>query len=508
MNINSPLIGTLLQKLSSNEGDVGALRSLFWEMVDLVFILDAAGDVCYCSSSCFPVLGYSTEELEHKPFRQFIHHEQQSSFDKIFSSIRIDKPIVDLLQVKTKGGFYLHMNSYTILIDEQAHLYLTALKKAKEDMVGLSDAFVQKLESNLSNSFGDDFFEILAIFFCKELQVDFAFIAEIVSFEPLGWNTRCFCNKGQLFAQFLYNPEGSPFSAILERKVCCLEKNVSSLFPGDEFITENKIESLVGILAPGSDGKPVGFFVLMNTTPFGKLEMIKRIIRMFSNRIGIEIERLRMDKRIMEAMLRAEEQERMKFAANLHDEVGPILSGLNIYLSSLIESEEGTKNMYVFGKMQELINSAIGTVREVCNDIVPQSLLNLGLEKALLSYLDSFQGVIHISFICQLSNAKLDSSVEIALFRIIKELVNNTLKHAQASCIEIRLFKDKNNLTLIYSDNGKGFEYDKKINGFGFVSIFNRALSINAQPRIISRPGEGFLFELNAGLVNHLVNHS
>jgi len=134
-------------------------------------------------------------------------------------------------------------------------------------------------------------------------------------------------------------------------------------------------------------------------------------------------------------------------------------------------------------------------------------IMDFGLVKAVESFCKkvNLAQKTKIHFDSSLGEKRFDQTIEIVLYRVITELINNTLKHAEASKIEIYLEIIDNTLQLTYLDDGKGFDKDKALSsdtsGMGLKNMVSRLRSINGNYRIHSRPGAGFLAvaEINLG---------
>ncbi|HEX2936920.1 MAG TPA: histidine kinase [Bacteroidales bacterium] len=210
-------------------------------------------------------------------------------------------------------------------------------------------------------------------------------------------------------------------------------------------------------------------------------------------------ERRILEKKLLDTMVQTEEKEREKFASNLHDEVGPILSSLNLYISSLADSDDKNKKKYILPQMKKLIREAISSVRDISNDLSPHVLLNNNLEKAIKSHLELCKELMPVIFKSNVKDRRFSHNVELIFYRIVKELLNNTIKHANATNVSIQLVFDGHLLKMKYADNGIGFTPESVFSnsqGMGMVNIFSRAKTINAQYLINTKPGEGFNFEL------------
>ena len=215
-------------------------------------------------------------------------------------------------------------------------------------------------------------------------------------------------------------------------------------------------------------------------------------------------ERKTLEKKLFETIINTEEKEREKFAGNLHDEVGPLLSSLKMYISLLAQTEDKKKKEYITPQIQTLIKEAITSVREISNDLSPHVLNNYGCVAAINSFIDLKRDFIKIAFSQNLENVRFVQSIEIVVYRIVKELVNNTIKHAKASNVEIKMYEEDNFIKLFYKDDGKGFNMDESINlpsgSIGLLNIMSRVKTVNGKYKIESSKGSGFKFEITIPL--------
>jgi PAS domain S-box-containing protein len=211
-------------------------------------------------------------------------------------------------------------------------------------------------------------------------------------------------------------------------------------------------------------------------------------------------ERKSMEKKLFETIIYTEEKERERFAGDLHDEVGPLLSSLKMYISLLSETEDKKKKEYIIPQIQTLIKESITTVREISNDLSPHVLNNYGCVTAINSFLSLKRDFLNIVFSQNLENNRYETNTEIVLYRIVKELVNNTIKHAKASRIDIKLFEEDSLIKLQYADNGIGFDINSTVGSsagsIGLLNIMSRIKSVNGKYKINSSKGSGFDFEL------------
>ena len=209
-------------------------------------------------------------------------------------------------------------------------------------------------------------------------------------------------------------------------------------------------------------------------------------------------ERKAIQRRIVSTIIQTEEKERNRFAKDLHDGMGALLSSINIYLN-LFELDKFGKDEIpkIIQDMKDLINEAILSSKEIANNIKPNVLSNFGLIVSIKSFCEKLNTtrVIEIDFDSKNFSCKLDHNTEVILFRVINELINNTLKHATATKAHLSISNTPELLKLLYSDNGIGFDVKNSIRlgeeNMGLKNIITRVKTINGIINIISKKGDG-----------------
>ncbi len=211
-------------------------------------------------------------------------------------------------------------------------------------------------------------------------------------------------------------------------------------------------------------------------------------------------ERRETEKKILQAVIQTEESERRKFAQELHDGIGPLLSTAKLYLQWLRKPDSKIDIESALNKIEETLEETIGSVREVSNNLSPNALVNLGLEAAIKSILDR----IKVSDInCKLSvelDTRLHINLESTIYRILGECINNTLKHAQAQNLSIDITQTAKSIDVRYQDDGNGFDVEKTLaaaRGNGLANMQNRVISLGGSFLINSEPNEGTVIICN-----------
>jgi two-component system, NarL family, sensor kinase len=199
-----------------------------------------------------------------------------------------------------------------------------------------------------------------------------------------------------------------------------------------------------------------------------------------------------------ESIIQGQEEERSRLARDLHDGLGGLLSGIKLTLNNMtgnvILSEQSANT---FSRALGQLDNAIAEMRRVAHSMMPEALLKFGLKDALNDFCEgiSQSGKIKVHFQSYNFDKRLDQTVEVTIYRIIQELLNNTLKHAEATEVFVQLNQDDQHLTISVEDNGKGFDINKlhEAKGIGMQNVENRVAYLNGKIDIQSSEGKGTL---------------
>jgi signal transduction histidine kinase len=205
---------------------------------------------------------------------------------------------------------------------------------------------------------------------------------------------------------------------------------------------------------------------------------------------------------VMQASIIGEEIERKRIARDLHDGIGSLLSSLKMKLVSS-HNRLNALNEQESEQVAILLNRSISELRQIAYNLVPETLLKIGLEKALQDLCLLLKtDHTHIIFHAQGIRADIPESNQIAIYRIVQELLNNALKHAQAKEIIVDCSQNEQLFFLTVEDNGKGFDTSdlNSLQGSGLRNLKNRVESLKGKLHIDSSPGEGTAFNIELNL--------
>lgn len=211
-----------------------------------------------------------------------------------------------------------------------------------------------------------------------------------------------------------------------------------------------------------------------------------------------KIKELEIEKKIIaaNAIIQGEEVERSRLARDLHDGLGGLLSGLKLKLSDIkgnyfMEDEKSND----FNKAIDILDSSVTELRRVAHNMMPETLLNFGLKAALQDFCNQIDTTkqLKIKFQFYGDEVRINNSLENTVYKIAMELINNSLKHADADEIFVQLIQNGSRVALTVQDNGKGFDSvaieNKK--SFGLKNIRARVESFGGTIDLNSAPGKG-----------------
>lgn len=199
--------------------------------------------------------------------------------------------------------------------------------------------------------------------------------------------------------------------------------------------------------------------------------------------------------KVEKAVINTQEQERQKIGMELHDNVNQILSVSLLHLGMVRENSARAINSdHLVTKSENYIKDAINEIRRLSHELAPVSFKDISIQEAfeiLINTVNVHQ-LFHVKLGIDIMNHDaMPDDIKINLYRILQEQMNNIVKHAQASEVEVTLFMDEECYKLVISDNGKGFDRRVPSKGIGFENIRRRAKLFSGEMKLSTAPGKG-----------------
>jgi len=206
-------------------------------------------------------------------------------------------------------------------------------------------------------------------------------------------------------------------------------------------------------------------------------------------------------KKVLQATIETQERERKRIAQDLHDAISAKLNVVSLHVNMLLDGSLTTS------EQQESLSNVLGVTttvlessRQIAHDLLPPILEKFGLVEALKELLAEFGATKKvvtqhdINYLTSLTKAE-----ELHVFRIVQELLNNSVRHGKASLMRLELHDEEGEMKLLYKDNGKGFLVKQGLNegGLGLKNIKSRIAILNGVLHIKSSLNEGAMFTIN-----------
>ena len=211
-----------------------------------------------------------------------------------------------------------------------------------------------------------------------------------------------------------------------------------------------------------------------------------------------------LQKNIVKAIIQTEEKERAYFSKELHDGLGPLLSTIKLYLQWSERPKTTILREDIIRKAEIILEEALTAVKEISNKLSPHLLNYYGLTSAIQSFVDKLDETSACKIVFESnSNRRIGNEIEASLYRVIIECINNTIKYAEASAININLNDTGSQLILQYKDDGKGFDLEYILSikkGLGLFNLQSRIQTIGGKINLFSEPGKGVDYQFSVDL--------
>jgi signal transduction histidine kinase len=217
------------------------------------------------------------------------------------------------------------------------------------------------------------------------------------------------------------------------------------------------------------------------------------IIYFFASIIRYHRRYMRLQREKIFAEITIRENERKRIANDLHDSLGPLLSAVKLNISSVDIEQPSDKE--ILDKTAGYLDEIIGSMRRISHDLLPATLERKGLLEAIREFIGQVNGKQTLNIqLYVVKEIQVPKEKEIHIFRMIQEIVHNTLKHAQAGNLQIGLSEEGGHLLCLTKDDGKGFDKEKVLaasQGLGLRSLESRCEILNGILSLDSMPGGG-----------------
>ena len=451
------------KSLRESEGRYWALLE---QQADAIAIFNETGKILYTNPSATDLFQYTPEELHHMTLSDVLYYPETKQDPVRFDQLSKGQSTIKQRKIHRKDG---------VLIETEVHakrltdgIFLAALRD-----IGRRLEVQQKLEKEieLSNTIINSLPGVFYLF--------------TKGGKYLRWNKKVETITGYS-AKEIRNMSALSFFDENERPM--VQAAIDETF--------QKGQSYIEAHLLAKSGKKIPFYFTgiainyANTTCLLgagiDLSPLKNLEAKLSQ------QKIAEQKKVMQAMIDAEENERAKLGLELHDNVNQVLSVVRMYLL-ILNSDKPIKEITPT-KTIDVLDKAIEEIRQLSHRLAVGYKFVAGVKEALQTMVHNIQltGDFSISLMI---DPGIDSLTgyhqKLAIYRIVQEQLNNIIKHAKASEVEVRLDVISNEVVLSIADNGKGFQTSQPNAGLGLNNIMNRAEALNGKMEIESAPGNG-----------------
>jgi PAS domain S-box-containing protein len=468
-------------------------RNLIGDSLDGILLTDTNGLITFASPSVQKILGYTPEELVQTSAFIYVHPDDQVSALSAFQDEVRMEPLTKFIDIrlKTKKGEWIYCNV-------RGHNMLYNPYVSRMVIYFQDDTQRKKTEHALRESEHRH----------RESEHRFRHLINNVRTGVL-----MFDNEGKIV---LCNPTGCELLGLSEKQLL----GVSALDPrwnvvrddGTEFSGDTRpVMTAIRTKQPAKDvvmglyraGTNDLVWLLVNAEPaLDDAGNVLHVICSFADiteqrRLSQELvdQEIQRQKLLTQATIDGQEKERREIGKELHDNISQHLTTTRLYLEVAQEKTVSQEVREMIFHAHKELTEIINEIRKLSQSLVPPTLGDIGLVESVQDVCDSLKrthtiGVDfhHRSF----TEETIPDNMKLMLFRIIQEQINNIIRHAGASIIQIWLRGDAESLELLINDNGKGF--DPSVNGkkgLGFTNIINRVGLFNGKVDLQSAPGKG-----------------
>jgi PAS domain S-box-containing protein len=214
-------------------------------------------------------------------------------------------------------------------------------------------------------------------------------------------------------------------------------------------------------------------------------------------------EKISNQRKSLEAMIQGEEKQKKAIGMELHDNINQILASTSLYLDLALTRPTMSEEMIRKSKQQ--IITAINEIRSLSKELVPYHFEQVNIKESIVDFLENLKQTKGIQYELKISEEalyRISKEQQVSIFRILQEQLNNIMKYAKASCIEIIIAKSENIIYFQTKDDGQGFNLNEKRAGIGLNNIKNRVDLLNGNLQIETAPGKGCAMKISFPIVD------
>lgn len=465
-------------------------RNLIAHSLDGIAMTDASGRITYSGPSIKKISGYEPESLLGRHFAEFVHPDDLPAAAEAFTLEINKQSVLNYIHLRLK-----HSNGNWVWCNVRGHslidkpslqsfvIYFTDVSKIKEaeDKLRTSEELFRNLIQNLGQGIVIQNKNAELILYNRAAQNILGLSEDQLigtSSYDRRWNT--ITEDGQ---EIPGHDHPGP-------KAIRTKKPVKDVVMGLYKEATNERIWLLVSADPSLDDDGNVINVIISFTDITEQK------RLSGQLVEQEIQK---QKQLTQATIFGQEKERREIGKELHDNINQHLTTTRLYLEVAMEKAAGEVKEMISLSHKSLTDT-INEIRLMSQSLVPPTLGDLGLIESVQDLCDALKRAhtFSVDFNYRYFNEdNLPGELRLILFRIVQEQINNIIRHANATHIQIKLQSDAEHIILTIADNGHGFDKKSIKKGLGFSNIRNRADLFNGKVEIESAPGKGCILTVN-----------
>ncbi|MCX2481062.1 sensor histidine kinase [Pedobacter sp. MC2016-15] len=245
----------------------------------------------------------------------------------------------------------------------------------------------------------------------------------------------------------------------------------------------------------------VVFILILSVLLMLNYKKSRRLVLQESVNLQQQLRELAQQKQLQvsSALIEGEERERKRMARDLHDGLGGMLAGIKLHLSAMLQYPDRPVSSIGGLKVVEQLDQSLNELRRIAKNMMPETLIKFGLEKAIADLCLSFTNdKLQVDFQSFGIDENLPEKTQIMIYRIIQEILANAVRHASASSIMLQCSQNGDVFLITAEDDGRGFEFDAQVAaaGMGMSNIKNRVEYLNGKLELNSIINEGTVINI------------
>lgn len=428
---------------------------------DIIIAFSNTGQIFYINNAGIELLGYQLLELKNMDMAMWMDKEYKTEFDRHL----VNETLHDFIcKMWRKDGSICYVSWSSFKLKEIKALFISG-----KDVTNVIHIHQKKLaKDHLLQALIDNSFDLLAL---TDENGNYKFVSQSLT-QLFGYGEQELLGKNC----FDYiHPDDLP--RILEQFHVLLYQDKKIHVPPYRF------------KSAGGDWLWMEAIVT-NQLSHPDLQGVVVSVRDITPRMVAE-EKVK-DMQLLQALMEGEEKERSRIARDLHDGIAGMIAAAKMHFSSLSSTISSILESKGYVQGMDLLENASIQVRRTSHNLMPEILLENGLEKAIDRYCTSISNrSLQLLFIPLGNINRFNAGFELALYRIVQELINNIIRHSKATQALVQLSQNQNILTLSVEDNGDGFLTENITDGTGLGSIRKRVNALTGHLEICSQINKG-----------------